>query len=355
MHSLRQNHVHNDWPARRSGVVAIRELSLILIVPIGLWMISLAMTGVEDNSKAAVRVPARPVYNISVEPDERHMWVYRFREDLVRINLLSGVVEQSLSIPGVQLAAVAHSRDHSSALLCGADGTLVLFRNGEAVKAHNFAPDAGFDAAVSDDGAVAITATQNGQFRGWREQGGEIQEFAFNLASNSVVLRIGLSSTGRRLFFAKGGGIVSFRNLESPDHDETTLNVGGECVAFAWSRDDRHFGVVTRDSQSRIYEMATGRVVHQGLLDDNSQQFTEGSIASISPDGRRMAVSAPRSCEVYLWDFEATEPVRQLKGHTCTVHTMQFSPDSQRLYSGSYDGTIREWSLKTYSQLRVID
>ncbi len=335
--------------------MAIRELLLILVVPIGLWMISRAVTGVHDDSKAALRVAVRPVYSISVEPDERHMWVYRFREDLVRINLMSGAVEQSVSLPGVQLSAVAHSRDHSSALLCGADGTLVLFRDGQEAKAHNLFPDSGIDAAISDDGAVAITATESGQFRGWQEQGGEIQDFAFNLASNSVVLRIGLNSTGRRLFFAKGGGIVSFRNLESPDRDETTLNVGVECVAFAWSRDERHFAVVTVDSQIRIYEVATGRVLHQRQLDDKVQQFTDGCIAAISPDGLRIAVSAPKSCEIYLWDFEAAQPIGHLKGHGQIVHTMQFSPDSMRLYSGSYDGTIREWSLKTSSQLRVID
>ncbi|MDB5347828.1 MAG: repeat-containing protein [Schlesneria sp.] len=355
MHSLRRNYVHNDWSARRTGVVAIRELLLMLVVPLSLWMISQAVTGVEDNSKAAVRVQVRPVYNVSVEPDELHMWVYRLREDLVRINLMSGAVEQSLSIPGVQLTVVAYSRDHSSALLCGADGTVVLFRNGQEAKAHSLSPDAGVNAAVSDDGAVAIVATESGQFCGWREQGGEIQDFALNLASNSVVLRIGLNSTGRRLFFAKNGGVVSFRNLESPDHDETTLNAGVECVAFTWSRDERHFGVVTADSQIRIYDVSTGRVLHQRQLDDNSQQFTDGCIATISPDGRRIAVSAPKSCEIYLWDFEAAQPIRHLKGHGQIVHTMQFSPDSERLYSGSYDGTIREWSLTTYSQLRVID
>jgi WD40 repeat protein len=355
MHSLRRNYVHSDPSARRSGVVAIRELLLILVVPIGLWMISRAVTGVHDDSKAALRVAVRPVYSISVEPDERHMWVYRFREDLVRINLMSGAVEQSVSIPGVQLSAIAHSRDHSAALLCGADGIVVLFRDGQEAKAHNLSPDAAVNAAVSDDGRVAIAATQNGQSYGWREQGGELQDFALNLPSNSVVLRIGLNSTGRRLFFVNGGGVVSFRNLESPDHDETTLNVGVECVAFAWSQDELHFAVVTRDSQIRIYDVPTGRVLHQKLLDDNSQRFTEGCIAAISPDGRRIAVSAPKSCEIYLCDFETTEPVQYLKGHTRIVHTMQFSPDSQRLYSGSYDGTIREWSLKTCSQLRVID
>lgn len=355
MHSLRRNYVHSDGSARRSGVVAIRELLLILGVPISLWMVSRAVTGVHDDSKAAVRVPVRPVYNVSVELDERHMWVYRRGEDLVRINLLSRGVEQSLSIPGAQLSAVAYSRDHSSALLCGAEGAVVLFRDGQEAKAHSFSPDSGFDAAISDDAAVAIAATESGHFHGWREQGGEFHDFAFNVPSKSLLLRIGLNSTGRRLFFANSDGVVSFRNLEAPDRDESKLNVGIECVAFAWSRDERHFGVVTSASYMRIYDVATGHVVHQKLLDDNSQRFTLGGLASISPDGRRMAVATPKSSDVYLCDFAANGPVQYLRGHTHSIHTMQFSPDSKRLYSGSYDGTIREWSLSTCSQLRVID
>lgn len=356
MHSLRGYFGNNDWFARRSGVIAIREMLLILIVPIGaLWMVSQAMTVFEDNPKAAARVPARPVYNISLEHDEHHMWVYRLHEDVVRINLMSGDVEQSLSMPGVQLSAVAHSHDHSTILLCCADGTVVMFRDGKTVKAGDLSPDVGFDASVSDDGTVAIVATSSGRFHGWRCHGSEMKDFAFNLASSSVVLQIGLNSTGDRLFIAKSDGIVLFRKLETPERDATTLNVGAECLAFAWSRDERHFGVVTGDFRVRIYDVATGSIIHQELLDDSSRQFTEGCIASISPDGRRMAVSTTVSSEIYLWDIEAAVPVRRLKGHDGIVHTMQFSPDSERLFSGSYDGTIREWSLKTCSQLRIID
>jgi WD40 repeat protein len=351
MNSLRRHSRNND----RSGVIAIREILLILIVPIGLWMVNHAMTVSESNSTAAARVAVRPVYDISAEPDERHMWVYRLREDVTRINLTSGAVEQSLLMPAAQLSAVAHSRDHSSTLLCSADGTVALFCNGTEAKTENLFPDAACEASVSDDGAVAIVATPSGLFRGWRHQGSEIQDFAFNVTSSSVVLRIGLNPTGHRLFFAKSDGIVSFRTLEAPDHDETTLNVGAECLAFAWSRDERLFGVVTSNAQVRIYDVAQGSVVHQGQLNDRSQQSIDGCVALISPDGRQMAVSTVRSGEIYLWTIEAAVPVRRLSGHDGIVRTMQFSPDSQRLYSGSYDGTIREWSLKTYSQLRIID
>jgi len=342
----------NRW---RSGAIAVRETLLILVAPITLLLLLYHALSVNPgNPQAAVNVPVRPVYHLSIDHDERHLWVYRLREDVVRMPLPAGDVLQSLPMPRLQLSAVAHSLNGTTSLLCGANGSVVLFQGAQASQAADVSPDACIDASVSEDGTVAIAVASEGRFQGWRHDGTAMREFSFDLPSRAAILRVGLNPTGRRMFIARTNGTVYFRSLDALDQDETVLDVGAECVEFAWSHNEQRFGVVTSDFGVRIYDVATGRIVDQGRLDD-SRQYLERVTAAISPDGRYLAVSTTVSSEVYLWQIEGRRPARRLRGHAAIVPTIQFSSDSQRLYTGSYDGTIREWSLESCAQLRIID
>lgn len=333
----------------------MREMLLILVAPVALLLLLYhALSVSQVNPQSAMKVLVRPVYHISIDRDDRQLWVYRLRDDVVRMNLISGEVTQLLSMPRLQLSAVAHSHEGSTSLLCAANGTVVLFQDGQPSQTADLSPDAGVDASLSDDGAVAIAAAPGGRLLGWRHDGTAMQEFSFDLAGEAAILRVGLNASGRRMFVARTNGIVSFRSLETPDHDASTLAVGAECVEFAWSRDERRFGVVTSNFHVRVYDVATGSIIDQGKLDD-TRDYLEGVSASMSPDGRCLAVSTTVSPDVYLWDIEGHTPARRLKGHTGIVPAMQFSADSARLYTGSFDGTIREWSVESSSQLRTID
>lgn len=344
-----------DRGAPRSGVIAIRELLLILVTPVALLLILYhALSVGQPHPQSAVNVLARPVYHISIDQDERQLWVYRLRDDVVRTNLVSGEVTQSLSMPRTQLSAVAHSREGSTSLLCAANGAVVLFQQGQALQGADLSPDAGIGASLCDNGTVAIVAAPGGRIYGWRHDGTTMREFSLELPSAAAISRVGLNPSGQRMFVARTNGLVSFRSLESQDSDAAALVVGTDCVEFAWSRDEKRFGVVTSDFHVRIYDVATGSVVDQGRL-DATRDYLEGVCASMSPDGRRLAVSTTVSPDVYLWDIEAHRPARRLRGHTGIVPAIQFSADSARLYTGSFDGTIRVWSVDSCSQLRILD
>lgn len=355
MNSVHSQFRCDDRGAQRSGAIAIRETLLIVVAPIAsLLLLYQALSICHDNPQSSVKLLVRPVYHISIDHDERQLWVYRLREDVVRMNLASGEVTQSLSMPRLQLSAVAHSREGSTSLLCAANGTVVLFREGQPSQTADLSPDTGVDASLSDNGTVAIAAAPGGRIHGWRYDGTTLREFSLELPSEAAILRVGLNPSGQRMFVARTNGFVSFPSLESQDCDVAALVVGTDCVEFAWSRDEKRFGVVTSDFHVRIYDVATGAIVDQGRLDD-TRDYLEGVCASMSPDGRRLAVSTTVSPDVYLWDIEGHRPARRLKGHTGIVPAIQFSADSARLYTGSFDGTIREWSVESCSQLRTID
>jgi WD40 repeat protein len=77
---------------------------------------------------------------------------------------------------------------------------------------------------------------------------------------------------------------------------------------------------------------------------------------AFSPDGQRL-VSGSADNTLRLWDASSGKPIGDpLQGHTNWVRTVAFSPDGRRLVSGSADNTLRLWdaaSGKTIKELQL--
>ena len=48
---------------------------------------------------------------------------------------------------------------------------------------------------------------------------------------------------------------------------------------------------------------------------------------------------------VKVWDAATGQELRTLTGHTDGVSSVAFTPDGQRLASGSYDDTVKIWEI----------
>ena len=79
---------------------------------------------------------------------------------------------------------------------------------------------------------------------------------------------------------------------------------------------------------------------------------TAGVVKSIafSPDGNRI-VTGSDDRSVLVWDAKTGEQLRQLQGHTREVASVAISPDGNRIVSGSYDEMVRVWDAKRGEQL----
>lgn len=113
-------------------------------------------------------------------------------------------------------------------------------------------------------------------------------------------------------------------------------------ASIAWSREEFLVAVVTRDCQLRIHDVPVRKLVRQGALNVERRSNDKATVV-ISPDQRRLVVSILNDAALVLWDLESGTTVGKRNCHGAAIRTLEFSTDSERLFSGGYDGVIRVW------------
>jgi WD40 repeat protein len=61
--------------------------------------------------------------------------------------------------------------------------------------------------------------------------------------------------------------------------------------------------------------------------------------------------SPSRGFEWYYWQRQTHLELKTFRGHQETVLSVAFSPDGQRILTGSWDGTAKVWEAATAKQV----
>ncbi|EUC56394.1 tyrosine kinase family catalytic domain protein [Rhizoctonia solani AG-3 Rhs1AP] len=101
------------------------------------------------------------------------------------------------------------------------------------------------------------------------------------------------------------------------------------------------------DRTIRLWDVNTRRQLGAIKGDHHFCSVAFSPDAKLIASGCNYSSSSPSACSVQLWDVQnMTAAADPFQGHTATVLSVQFSPDSTRVVSGSIDKTIRVWDVE---------
>lgn len=135
---------------------------------------------------------------------------------------------------------------------------------------------------------------------------------------------------------SKANSQMEHRELVLPDNPHEWI------FRMAMARDRRWLFTSRYSRTAELWKLSDTPVVPRELGGHYGVQT-----ASISPDSRWL-VTANRLGNAQLWDLSAADPsytLRVLKGHEGPVWKVEFSRDSEWLFTFSSEGTLRRWPM----------
>lgn len=342
---------------RRAGLIAVSELALIgTILAFAYWGASSLVSLPSDDSASDVATARacsdHPVYRLWTDSTGNRLWAYRPTTEIAEYNMTSGDKVDVRDTRGSQLAMSAQSRDGAVSLQLTHNNALYLdtIQGQTGCLAQTNHRITIVDLAVSQAGSLALAAQSDGSILGWSLDGAHVEAFRYQLANQRLV-RMVLDGAGQTVCGAFLDGTVVFHDARTGRQLFGSLKLDSGCTAAVWSSDGRHVALATVNGNLSLFDVASGQPVWTAEPNLRSSLIRVTSLGN-SADGRWLAATGLTN-EFLIWDVTTPDFTRRLSGHVGIVRTIAFSSSS--VYTGGLDGTVREWSLESFTPLRKWD
>ncbi len=327
--------------------------------------------------KKKLKPPKQEVLSLAFSPVNEILAVGTTSEDendeiidgAVRLHELdTGQKRILIRAPGESVRYIAFAPDGSTLAVAGSTGMgrpafakLVNADSGETM--HRLDTPPGVPSiAFSPDGNVVAVAVSKAVWL-WNVHTGEVQQ---ELPSDhSTVWSVAFSPDGA--FLAFGDSIPNPTDPRSWPLQKVAIwdwraeklirrfdvDKLSHAHSLAYSDDGTTLGCLDSGGDLILYEAQTGTVKHR-LKNRAYGEF------AFSPDCSFVAATGWRFENrkqikfVVIWDANSGELLRELIGHKASVSALTFSPDGSTLFSGSLDGTVRQWNPETGECLAVL-
>lgn len=154
------------------------------------------------------------------------------------------------------------------------------------------------------------------------------------------------SPDSTRIITGADDGLIKIWDIASGFHIATFTEHSSAVTASAYSKRGNILFTSSLDGSVRAWDMLRYR---------NFRTFTAPtrlsfSCLAIDPSAEVVCAASHDSFDIHLWSVQTGALLDQLSGHEGPVSTLAFTPDGRYLVSGSWDHTIRIWSIFDRSQ-----
>lgn len=362
MHRDCQTDTFESRDRSRIGMMYLGALREILVISLASGLVLIALSNAKTvllwNSPAqdhgALNANAKPVLGLGFDDERNLLSVHSWPGEFEEIHLETGEISTRRSPHGLFSAAV--SRRNSTRILLSqwvddseVHHELFVLRDSDVVVAEklDLAAIADSDVRISADGSVAVVVQHEGLVIGWDLSASTPVRWEYHLCCAAPTNS--LSSDGRRLLIVNDDGDATICDAQTGVRQ---IRLAGDLYnirSAAWSRDGQRVAIGSQSGEVTVFETQTGERVWQIRLD-----FLFPRCVAFSDDGHLLGVGGFDK-QIRVWDLSspAQEPL-VLKGDSSVVHNLVFACSDSRLYSGSNDGTIREWSLTDAKLIRQL-
>lgn len=199
--------------------------------------------------------------------------------------------------------------------------------------------------AISPDGAwLAFGSSKTGQLLVWEHAS---ESHILKQSSHlDTMTTLSYSPDSTRIITGSDDGLIKIWDLHSGFHIATFTEHSSAVTSSRYSKSGNILFTSSLDGSIRAWDMLRYR---------NFRTFTAPTRLSftdlaIDPSAEVVCASSQDSFDIHLWNVQTGQLLDRLSGHEGPVSTLAFTPDGGTLASGSWDRTIRLWSIFSRTQ-----
>jgi WD40 repeat protein len=188
------------------------------------------------------------------------------------------------------------------------------------------------------------------------ESGNVLREFDHG----SRIWAFALSRDGRRLLTGGLDKVVRTWDVETGRQLYASDPYADWITRAAFSPDGKQAITAGHDQMLRVWDVETGRqrlaIKHPAAVwglavTPDGRQILTGTGGSLTSSLTVLKIAKGEDNVLRMWDSATGELVREMKGHTDVVYSIDVSPDGRLAVTGGSDGTMRLWDLATGDEL----
>lgn len=157
---------------------------------------------------------------------------------------------------------------------------------------------------------------------------------------------IAYSPDGQRVITAADDGKIKVWDVNSGFCVVTFTEHMGAVTACEFAKRGNVLFTSSLDGSVRAWDLIRYRNFRT-FTAPSKIQFTS---LAVDPSGEVVCAGSLDSFDIHIWSVQTGQLLDRLTGHEGPVMTLAFSPDGSTLISGSWDRTVRLWSIFARSQ-----